>query len=628
MQKNLAVKYRILGLVGRGQFGRVFCARDRRNNKLVALKELEQRRFPTNQFLRELRFLMTLQHSNIVSCISLDYSQNRRYLVMEYCEAGTLRNLVENLTDNRSLQEKNAGRSLDSNQSFNQYINEQLNRTFDKNLLEYLNLIIEILEGLKYAHSLNIVHCDIKPENILLKLTKTGWQAKISDFGIAKLGKENEKSDTTGSPGYMAPERFYGHFSTASDLYAVGVILYELLLKQRPFSGNPAELMFAHLNQRVSITDYIPEVLKDFLLRALEKLPSRRFSSAEEMQFQLKVIRDSGIVDDLLIGSDALNSTNNLFSDPISGLPKLPNQIIEKHLSELIVAFGVFDNSLSNSSFYYATNLAVAKQNLAIDNIQDVDNSVTSAYKFDVDNIKIIDLVITKNQIFIITTNSIVSTDRKFSNRRFLYNSVQKFYWAIANQWVGIISELELRIQYLSGTYFPKILKLSPCSIITLLKISNCYLAVVSNIDTNSNILIISRRGNIMASFDLPVLITMAIASFETGRMLLVTELNYLLLIDYKPFRINRLELGYQPQLIKATPWGYIISCNAEEAKTRLQFMDAQGNEVGYFHVDGLVEAIACINQNILVISIRILTNSGCKLMILDLRQLDLDLVF
>jgi serine/threonine protein kinase len=631
MQKNLEVKYRILGLVGRGQFGRVFCARDRlNNNQLVALKELDQRRFPTNQFLRELRFLMTLQHPNIVSCISLDYSQNRRYLVMEYCEAGTLRSLVGNLTDNRSWQAKNTGRSLDSNQYFDQYVDEQSDRTFNRNLLEYLDLIIEILEGLKYAHSLNIVHCDIKPENILLKFTKTGWQAKISDFGIAKLGQENEKSDTTGSPGYMAPERFYGQFSLASDLYAVGIILYELLIKQRPFSGNPSDLMFAHLNQRVSIPGYIPKILKDFLFKALEKLPSRRFSSAEEMQLQLKLIRNSGIVEDLLISQDSLSLSRNLSSNLVNGLSELPNQIIEKYLSELIVAFGVFDSSLNNSSFYYATNLTVAKQNLAIDNIQDVDNSATSLYKFDAeDNIKIVDLIITKNQVFVITTNSIVTIDRKSSNRRVLYNSIQKFHWAIANQWLGIITEgNNLEIYYLSGTYFPKILKLSPHSVIALLKISTRHLAVVSNIGTNSHILIISRRGSIMANFDLPVSVTQAIASFEVGRMLLVTELNYLLLVDYKPFRINRLELGYQPQLIKATSWGYIISRNLEQAKTRLQFMDSQGNEVGYFDVDGLVEAIACINQNILVISIKILANSGCKLMILDLRHLNLDLVF
>jgi len=138
--------------------------------------------------LRELRFLISLNHINIVRCISLDYNQNRRYLVMEYCEAGTLRNLMESNLIEANLEQRSQSLSI------------------------HLNLIIEILSGLKFAHSLNIIHCDLKPENILLKLTATGWQPKISDFGISQLAQESGKFDNTGSPAYMAPERFYGQF--------------------------------------------------------------------------------------------------------------------------------------------------------------------------------------------------------------------------------------------------------------------------------------------------------------------------------------------------------------------------------------------------------------------------------
>ena len=87
-------KYRILGLVGRGQFGKVLCARIRETGKLVALKELENKRFPTSKLLRELRFLLSLQHENIVSCSALVHHHNYRYLVMDYCEGGTLRDLM------------------------------------------------------------------------------------------------------------------------------------------------------------------------------------------------------------------------------------------------------------------------------------------------------------------------------------------------------------------------------------------------------------------------------------------------------------------------------------------------------------------------------------------------------
>jgi serine/threonine protein kinase len=151
-------KYRILGLVGSGQFGKVLCARMRDTGNLVALKELEHKRFPTSKLLRELRFLLTLQHENIVTCTALMHHQNYRYLVMEYCEGGTLRDLM------------NHSKTLSVQQCF--------------------DLINEVLLGLEHAHGENIIHCDIKPENILLKITAKGWLAKISDFGIARLSQE------------------------------------------------------------------------------------------------------------------------------------------------------------------------------------------------------------------------------------------------------------------------------------------------------------------------------------------------------------------------------------------------------------------------------------------------------
>ena len=84
-------KYRLLGLVGQGQFGRVFCASHRKTGRLVALKELDHQRFPTHKFLRELRFLLSLQHANIVTCHALEHTRRGRYLVMDYCEGGMLR---------------------------------------------------------------------------------------------------------------------------------------------------------------------------------------------------------------------------------------------------------------------------------------------------------------------------------------------------------------------------------------------------------------------------------------------------------------------------------------------------------------------------------------------------------
>jgi serine/threonine-protein kinase len=248
-------KYHILRLIGQGQFGRVFCAAHCETEELVALKELDRQQFPTKLFLRELHFLVTLQHPNIVSCRGLEYDRTGRYLVMDYCSGGTLRNLMES--------------------------EKQLN------LSQILKLITDILLGLEYAHSRRIVHCDLKPENILLEPQEGGWLARISDFGIARFVEEVDRriisQGNTGSPAYMAPERFYGRYCYASDLYAVGVILFELLVGRRPFSGVPGELMSAHLNQTVIIPETVPLVLHSTILTALQKLPQRRFASATEM---------------------------------------------------------------------------------------------------------------------------------------------------------------------------------------------------------------------------------------------------------------------------------------------------------------------------------------------------------
>jgi serine/threonine-protein kinase len=251
-------KYRLLGLVGQGQFGQVFCAVHRKTGRLVALKNLEQRRFPTHKFLRELRFLLSLQHRNIVTCHALEHTTTGRYLVMDYCEGGTLRTLM------------NGQSSL--------------------NLIQSLGLVADILAGIEHAHSRGIVHCDIKPENILLNLHPDGWVARVSDFGIARLSQEIADHDlgNTGSPAYMAPERFYGQYWPTSDVYAVGILLFELLAGYRPFSGTPGELMSAHLNQPVKIPPEIPDVCRPIILKALQKLSGRRYRTAGGMLNDLR----------------------------------------------------------------------------------------------------------------------------------------------------------------------------------------------------------------------------------------------------------------------------------------------------------------------------------------------------
>lgn len=254
-----STNYRIIKLVGQGQYGRVFCAVDK-SGKLVALKELDRKRFPTNKFLRELYFLSSLQHPNLINFLGLEHTKTGRYIVTDFCEGGTLRDLMHS--------------------------EEPLC------LVHGLKLIADVLAGLDYAHKRSIVHCDIKPENILLSMNSTDWIARISDFGVAKI--TNESSDMqqgvcTGSPAYMAPERFYGNYSPASDLYAIGVIIFELAVGYRPFSGLPGELMSAHLNQPLEIPNTVSYLLRSVISTAMQKLPNHRFPSAAKMLKSLEL---------------------------------------------------------------------------------------------------------------------------------------------------------------------------------------------------------------------------------------------------------------------------------------------------------------------------------------------------
>jgi serine/threonine protein kinase len=250
----LAQKYTLVGMVGYGQYGRVLQCRRRSDGYSMALKELPAAGLTTQAFLKEVNLLFVLAHPRVVRCEAIEHGDRFRYLVLEYCEGGTLRNLMAD-----------GGLSLP----------------------QRLSLMIQVLEGLAFAHSHQVVHCDLKPENLLLRPMGKGWQIKISDFGISRLVGEHSTHHQGGSPAYMAPEQFSGQTSPQSDLYALGVILYELMLGRRPFQGPPGELMRAHQNKMPIFPKYLPEPLTQFLQQALAKDPTQRFQSAQSMAVAL-----------------------------------------------------------------------------------------------------------------------------------------------------------------------------------------------------------------------------------------------------------------------------------------------------------------------------------------------------
>ncbi|NJM00345.1 MAG: serine/threonine protein kinase [Synechococcaceae cyanobacterium SM2_3_2] len=265
--KSITTVYQLLGTAGRGQYGQVHCGRHLQTGDLVALKQLAVERFPTQNLLRELRHLLALDHDNINRCYALEHAREGRFLVLEYCAGGTLRDL--------------------------------LNQGYPLTYGQVIDFGLQLLAGLSHAHAQRLIHCDIKPENILLKPIPSGWQLKLTDFGISRqqqIGMGKGEITTTGSPAYMAPERFYGSATVASDLYSVGIILHELLTGKRPFSGSPAQLMYAHLNQGVNFAPHqeqIPPSLQMVIEKSLRKLPGRRFVSADKMAQSLQSL--SGI---------------------------------------------------------------------------------------------------------------------------------------------------------------------------------------------------------------------------------------------------------------------------------------------------------------------------------------------
>jgi serine/threonine-protein kinase len=587
-------KYRILGLVGRGQFGKVLCARMRDTGKLVALKELENKRFPTSKLLRELRFLLTLRHENIVACSSLVHHQNYRYLVMDYCEGGTLRDLM------------NYASALSVKQCF--------------------DLVNDILLGLEHAHAANIIHCDIKPENILLKITAQGWQAKISDFGISRLTQEipTEGTSNTGSPGYMAPERFYGQFSVGSDIYAVGIILYEILVGKRPFTGMPMDLMNAHINQRIVFPDTLPRSLQAIITRALEKLPQRRYATAEEMRLDLLATIRAEDFSHTQTGLSAELCTTILFAQ------KAP------HFAQLDLPEKVLSLAATNSSQFYSASLHLLRHSLPIAPELEI-SKVKHEFHLELQQeFHIQAITSVQKTLFVKTDHGIYQCDQNDQSKsKQIYKSVRSFEWVISptGDWLAISTGKQLEIRNLVYGRSMR-LEFSSRELSCIIAFDRHHLVAIANKpDTQeSRAIVISRRGNIMYRLALPIPIDYGVATFTSDRVLLRESGNHknIYLLDLKPYRLARIPLEYDVSIMAATSWGYAIAAkyNAKnnDDQTILILLDLSGHNISNLIIDGEVTAIAPIDMSLLAIAVSGI--SGHKLYAINLKKLEIDLVF
>ena len=252
--------YRITDVIGSGGMGSVYRAWDEMLERDVALKVVstDGEARSAERFLREARLAAKLDHNNIVRVYRSGQGDGYLYLAMELIEGRSLRSLLK----------ENGGGVVSIDES--------------------LSIAHQFLEAMRAAHENDIVHRDIKPENILLKAEGT---VKILDFGIAKVPHEaflTRADEILGTVEYMAPEQILGEsVGPAADLYAAGVVLYEMLTGALPVSGDsPATLVYHQLNEDPIAPSVhnpsVPSSLDRFVLQLLEKLPEDRFTSAAD----------------------------------------------------------------------------------------------------------------------------------------------------------------------------------------------------------------------------------------------------------------------------------------------------------------------------------------------------------
>lgn len=259
--KKLDGRYEITELIGVGGMADVYKAVDVMENRVVAVKILKDEFSQNEEFLRRFRneskAIAVLSHPNIVKIYDVGFTDEIQFIVMEYIDGITLKEFIE---QQGVLRWKDA-----------------------------LHFVTQILRALQHAHDKGIVHRDIKPQNIMLFADGT---IKVMDFGIARFSRVDGKTisdKTIGSVHYISPEQARGDMTDErSDIYSVGVMLYEMLTGRKPFDGeNPVAIALKHMQENAvppsEIMPSIPEALEEIVIHAMEKNPARRYQSAAEM---------------------------------------------------------------------------------------------------------------------------------------------------------------------------------------------------------------------------------------------------------------------------------------------------------------------------------------------------------
>ena len=260
-------RYNILKELGKGSMGVVYQAHDPQIDRLVVLKVLRQDRLTSEgfirRFLKEAKAIGRLSHPNIVTVYDIGRDHETIYIAMEFLEGDPLNKIIE-------------GKRL--------------------GVREIADLGVQVAETLDYAHQRGIIHRDVKPSNILIKAS---GQIIITDFGIAHIedpsaSLQTQDGEILGTPSYMSPEQVKGQpVDGRSDLFCLGIILYELSTGIRPFGGENLAAIFNSIAQNnpadpVKINPGIPKSLSQIIMKCLEKMPDKRFETGKALAEALK----------------------------------------------------------------------------------------------------------------------------------------------------------------------------------------------------------------------------------------------------------------------------------------------------------------------------------------------------
>jgi len=267
--KRLDGRYEIREIIGVGGMAVVYKAFDNVENRLVAIKILKEEFLSNQEFLRrfknESKAIAMLSHPNIVDVYDVSFGDLIQYIVMEYIEGITLKEFIER---EGSLRWQDA-----------------------------VHFTIQILKGLQHAHDKGIVHRDVKPQNIMVLADGT---IKVTDFGIARFARNDQRTITDkaiGSVHYISPEQARGEKTDErTDIYSVGVMLYEMLTGKLPFQAESAVSVAIMQLQREpqlpsEVNGSIPQGLEQITMHAMQKSPERRFQSASEILCDLTNFR-------------------------------------------------------------------------------------------------------------------------------------------------------------------------------------------------------------------------------------------------------------------------------------------------------------------------------------------------